>query len=50
MSDKLELEYEVSVTGLGEAAITADNAARSADQASQAVASVRERARGARRS
>jgi len=42
MSDKLELEYEVSVTGLGEAAIAADSAARSADQASKAVTSARE--------
>jgi len=42
MSDKLELEYEVSVTGLGEAAIAADSAARSADQASKAVAEARE--------
>ena len=37
MSDKMELEYEVSVTGLGEAAITAENAGKSADQAAAAL-------------
>ena len=37
MSEKLRLEYEVSVTGLGEAAVAAENAGRSAHQASAAL-------------
>jgi hypothetical protein len=37
MSDKLELEYEVSVNGLSEAAVTAENAGKSADQAAAAL-------------
>jgi len=41
MPEKLELEYEVSVTGLGEAAIAAENASKSADQAKAAVAGAR---------
>jgi len=41
MAEKLELEYEVSVTGLGEAAITAENASRSANQASLALTGAR---------
>ena len=41
MSDKMQLEYEVSVTGLGEAAITAENAGKSADQAAAALNSAR---------
>ena len=41
MAEKLGLEYEVSVTGLGEAAITAENASRSADQASYALTGAR---------
>ena len=42
MSDRLQLEYQISVTGLGEAAVAANNAARSADQASRAAAGARE--------
>ena len=41
MAEKLELEYEVSVTGLGEAAITAENASRTANQASLALTGAR---------
>jgi len=41
MAEKMELEYEVSVTGLGEAAIAASNAARNADQASYALTGAR---------
>lgn len=41
MSEKMELEYEVSVTGLGEAAVTAENAGRSANQASLALKGAR---------
>ena len=41
MAEKLQLEYEVSVTGLGEAAITAENASRSANQASLALTGAR---------
>jgi len=41
MAEKMELEYEVSVTGLGEAAIAAENASRSADQASYALTGAR---------
>ncbi len=40
MAEKMELEYEVSITGLGEAAITAENAGKSADQAAAALNSV----------
>jgi hypothetical protein len=39
MAENMQLEYEVSVTGLGEAAIAAENASRSAEQASAAMAS-----------
>ena len=42
MPERLELEYQVSVKGLGEAAIAAESAAKSAGQAQAAVASVRE--------
>jgi hypothetical protein len=41
MSDRMQLEYEVSVTGLGEAAITAENAGKSADQAAAALNSAK---------
>lgn len=41
MAERMQLEYEVSVTGLGEAAITAENASRSADQASLALTGAR---------
>jgi len=41
MAEKMELEYEVSVKGLGEAAITAENASRSANQASLALTGAR---------
>ena len=44
MAEKMELEYEVSVTGLGEAAITAENAGRSAEQASLALRGARSNA------
>jgi len=37
MAERMQLEYEVSVTGLGEAAITAENASRSAEQAINAA-------------
>ena len=40
MAERMQLEYEVSVTGLGEAAITAENASRSAEQASVAINNV----------
>jgi hypothetical protein len=41
MAEKMELEYEVSVTGLGETAITAETAGKSADQASLALTGAR---------
>ena len=41
MSEKMQLEYEVSVTGLGEAAITAESAGKSASQASLALEGAR---------
>lgn len=41
MAEKLELEYEVSVTGLGEAAITAENVSKTASQASLALTGAR---------
>ena len=37
MAEKMQIEYEVSVTGLGEAAITAENASTGAKQASMAL-------------
>ena len=41
MAEKMQLEYEVSVTGLGEAAITAENASKSAKQASLSLTGAR---------
>ena len=44
MAEKMQLEYEVSVTGLGEAAITAENASKSGEQASLALRGARSNA------
>lgn len=41
MAERMQLEYEVSVTGLGEAAITAENASKSAEQAELALTGAR---------
>lgn len=41
MSERFQLEYEVSVTGLGETVIAADTAGKSAEQASNAINNVR---------
>ena len=41
MGERMELEYRISVSGLGEAAITAESASRSANQASLALTGVR---------
>jgi hypothetical protein len=41
MAEKMELEYEVSVKGLGEAAVTAENTSRSASQADMALKGAR---------
>ena len=47
MSEKMQLEYEVSVTGLGEAAVTAENASKSAEQASAAMGNAKAQSIGA---
>jgi len=44
MAERMQLEYEVSVSGLGEAAIAAENAGRSAEQASLALRGARSNA------
>ena len=41
MAERLELEYRVSVTGLGEAAVAAESASRSAGQASLSLQGAR---------
>jgi len=41
MAERMQLEYEVSVTGLGEAAIAAENASASAKQADMALKGAR---------
>jgi hypothetical protein len=41
MAERMQLEYQVSVTGLGEAAIAAEDAGRSAEQATAAINNVR---------
>ena len=41
MAERMQLEYEVSVTGLGEAAIAAENASASARQADMALKGAR---------
>ena len=41
MAERMQLEYQVSVTGLGEAAIAAEDAGRSAEQATAAINNIR---------